>query len=65
MFGFDIYIKATKGDGSLVKQCIVKEQSRVSPKKKTIDLLDVLLSDITVKKIVIRKLTDLQEGDIF
>lgn len=65
MFGFDIYIKATKGDGALVKQCIVKEQSRVSPKKNTIDLLDVLLSDITVKKIFIHKLTDLQEGDIF
>lgn len=62
---FEIFVKGLKSDGTVIKSVIVKEQNRYLPKKKTLDLLDILLSDSVCNKIVVRKLSDYKEGDIF
>lgn len=62
---FIIQIEERSKDNLLLTSKIVRENSRNLPAVKTLDILDSALRNINVRKIVIRKLSDYIEGDIF
>ena len=62
---FRIMVKQITGQGLDYRTNIINEPNSYLPAKKTLDLIDLALRDRSVKKIVIHKLSDYKEGDIF
>lgn len=62
---FELLIQQFSKDNLLLASSIVKEVDRTLPAKKTLDILDGALRNQNVKKIIVRKLSDYKEGDIF
>lgn len=62
---YELLIQQFSKDNLLLASSIVKEVDRTLPAKKTLDILDGALRNQNVKKIIVRKLSDYKEGDIF
>lgn len=65
MSNFELLLQYITKDNLVLNQHIIKEPDTHLPAKKTLDSIDVALRNKQVRKIVIRKLSDYQEGDIF
>lgn len=62
---YELLIQQFSKDNLLLASSIVKEVDRTLPATKTLDILDGALRNQNVKKIIVRKLSDYKEGDIF
>lgn len=62
---YEVMIQQFSKDNLLLSSQISVEPNRYAPLRKTLDILDGALRNQSVRKIVIRKLTDYKDGDIF
>lgn len=61
----DILFQTLTGDGIVVNNTLIHEVHRNLPPKKTLDSLALAFANPNIKKIVIRKLDDFKDGDLF
>lgn len=61
----DILFQTLTGDGIVVNNTLLHEVDRNLPPKKTLDSLALAFANPNIKKIVIRKLDDFKDGDLF
>lgn len=62
---FEIMIRQFSKDNLLLSSVVVREIDRTLPAKKTLDIIEGALRNQNVRKLVVRKLSDYKEGDIF
>ena len=61
----EILIQQITERGIVLDSRVVNDIDRNLPPKKTLDVVDGAMRNPNVKKIIIRKITDYKEGDIF
>lgn len=61
----DVLFQSLTGDGIVVNNTLIHEVDRNLPPKKTLDSLALSFANPNIKKIVIRKLDDFKDGDLF
>lgn len=61
----ELQIQQISKDNLVLRDNLIIEPHRYAPLKRSLDLLDRCLRDVNVRKIVIRKISDYKEGDIF
>ena len=62
---YEILIQQITERGIVLDSRVVNDIDRNLPPKKTLDVVDGAMRNPNVKKIIIRKITDYKEGDIF
>ena len=62
---YEILIQQITERGIVLDSRVVNDIDSNLPPKKTLDVVDGAMRNSNVKKIIIRKITDYKEGDIF